>query len=436
MNSKQIAPKINSDLFSIRDSQFAKQIQQVLNDRNKKEAFFNFLLYANLLSFIATLLALYGLTFIKTAILMGAGLLLLTVNLVLVRLYAHQKKTRIHIWLSSLRTIIYDGILASTFFFILISETTISPLVAILAILASSLASLAFSSRSVVISIISKGILFAVAAIYGVIANDGSYSTISIVFPIIIFYTLLSTMLYWLHIRQIRQIHNLLQQQYLHNKLEREQELRKRLFLYIGHDLRQPINALGILLHSAQEQSEIIDDAKQCVRSSKRLIDDIVQIATYQGEQLVVNVSKFSINKLLTNIEQEYATDALAKNCDLRIVACSLSIRNDFQLVSRTIKNFVANAITHAPGKKILIGVRRRKNTLEIQVHDQGPGIADDEQSLIFTEFSQGSNGHKESGFGLGLTIAKHFVETCNGQIIFNSGVGRGSMFGVAYQKD
>ena len=106
-------------------------------------------------------------------------------------------------------------------------------------------------------------------------------------------------------------------------------------------------------------------------------------------------------------------------------------IYNDPKFVERIIKNFVANAIKHAEGSTILVGVRRRVHSIDILVKDSGPGITDADKTIIFNEFVKGESTCSDIGFGLGLAIAEHYAEVCKAEILFDSTLGKGTSFGL-----
>jgi signal transduction histidine kinase len=82
-------------------------------------------------------------------------------------------------------------------------------------------------------------------------------------------------------------------------------------------------------------------------------------------------------------------------------------------------------------GGRITITANKTENGAEISVSDTGIGIPPAEQSTIFEEFRQvgGDYAHKKEGTGLGLTLAKKFVELHGGKIWVESEVGKGSTF-------
>src|SRR3546814_968344 len=87
-------------------------------------------------------------------------------------------------------------------------------------------------------------------------------------------------------------------------------------------------------------------------------------------------------------------------------LACSSVVRSDAQLLRRIVQNRLSNALKYTDSGSILLGARRRGETLSIEIHDTGPGIAAEYHQAIFEEFRRVSPaGTRASGLGLGLAI-------------------------------
>ena len=104
----------------------------------------------------------------------------------------------------------------------------------------------------------------------------------------------------------------------------------------------------------------------------------------------------------------------------------------DERKIKQILLNLLSNAVKFTPeGGRISITANKTENGAEISVSDTGIGIAPEDQPKIFEEFRQvGSDSmHKTEGTGLGLTLAKKFVELHGGKIWVESEVGKGSTF-------
>src|SRR5512141_737171 len=100
--------------------------------------------------------------------------------------------------------------------------------------------------------------------------------------------------------------------------------------------------------------------------------------------------------------------------------------------IKQVLLNLLSNAVKFTPeGGRIGINAKKVDGSVEISVSDTGIGISPEDQAKIFEEFRQvgGDYAHKTEGTGLGLTLAKKFVELHGGRIWVESEVGKGSTF-------
>jgi signal transduction histidine kinase len=104
----------------------------------------------------------------------------------------------------------------------------------------------------------------------------------------------------------------------------------------------------------------------------------------------------------------------------------------DERKIKQILLNLLSNAVKFTPeGGRIGINAKQTNGAVEISVTDTGIGIAPEDQPKIFEEFRQvnADYAHKSEGTGLGLTLAKKFVELHGGRIWVESEMGKGSKF-------
>jgi signal transduction histidine kinase len=106
-------------------------------------------------------------------------------------------------------------------------------------------------------------------------------------------------------------------------------------------------------------------------------------------------------------------------------------IVGDERKIKQVLLNLLSNAVKFTPeGGRITINARPINAAVEISVTDTGIGIAEQDQPKVFEEFRQvGNDNAKTEGTGLGLTLAKKFVELHGGRIWVESELGKGSTF-------
>ena len=108
-------------------------------------------------------------------------------------------------------------------------------------------------------------------------------------------------------------------------------------------------------------------------------------------------------------------------------------VHSDPQLLEQMIRNLLSNALKYTKGGKVLLGCRRRKGMLSIEVWDTGVGIRGEELQAIFDEYHQVDNAVREPGrgLGLGLSIVKRLGDLLNHHIRVRSQPGKGSVFAI-----
>ena len=109
----------------------------------------------------------------------------------------------------------------------------------------------------------------------------------------------------------------------------------------------------------------------------------------------------------------------------------SLWTESDPKYLRRILQNFLSNAMKYTASGKILLGCRRRGDTVEICVYDTGPGISEAHQQRIFDDFYRITSNTSIEGAGLGLGIALRFSDLLEHKIRVHSEDDRGSLFSI-----
>ena len=211
----------------------------------------------------------------------------------------------------------------------------------------------------------------------------------------------------------------------------------------MSHELRTPLNAiigfsevLGERLFGElnEKQAEYTEDILSSGRHLLSLINEILDLSKVEAGRMELEVAAFDLPLAIDNARtfvRERATKhgiTLEVDVDERLG----EIVGDERKIKQILLNLLSNAVKFTPeGGRIGIEARQADGVVEISVSDTGVGIAPEDQPKIFEEFRQvGSDyAHKTEGTGLGLTLAKKFVELHGGKIWVESEVGKGSKF-------
>jgi two-component system CheB/CheR fusion protein len=115
------------------------------------------------------------------------------------------------------------------------------------------------------------------------------------------------------------------------------------------------------------------------------------------------------------------------------VLRCGLFIRSDRKLLEQMVRNLISNALKYTQRGRVLLGCRRRRGKLRIEVWDTGIGIPESELKAVFEEYYQVDNAARQrsQGLGLGLSIVKSLGELLHHRIRVRSRHGKGSVFSI-----
>jgi signal transduction histidine kinase len=214
---------------------------------------------------------------------------------------------------------------------------------------------------------------------------------------------------------------------------------KSRFLAAASHDLRQPMQALTLFVAQLRDGVQapahrpLIDRIAAAVATMNELFTALLDISKLDAGAVTPNVTEFPIARVLARIETTFAGAALEKKLALRVVSSRAWVRSDAIMLERILLNLVSNAVRYTPHGKVVVGCRRRAETLRIEVYDSGPGIAEDQHRNIFEEFYQVAEpGHEQrGGIGLGLAIVDRLCRLLGHSVELTSAIGKGSRFTI-----
>ena len=199
----------------------------------------------------------------------------------------------------------------------------------------------------------------------------------------------------------------------------------------MSHELRTPLNAIIGFSEVLQEklfgelnekQAEYTDDILTSGRHLLSLINEILDLSKVEAGRMELELATFDLPLAIDNARtfvRERATRH-GITLDVKVDERLGDFVGDERKIKQILLNLLSNAVKFTPeGGRIGINARPVDHSVEISVTDTGIGIAPDDQAKIFEEFRQvGTDyAHKVEGTGLGLTLAKKFVELHGGRI-------------------
>ncbi|MGL1886828.1 MAG: ATP-binding protein [Reichenbachiella sp.] len=224
---------------------------------------------------------------------------------------------------------------------------------------------------------------------------------------------------------------------------------KSKLIRILSHDLRAPVNNIKGLAQVLQmTHSETFTDDENSVldhirNESDRLINMITKILNkeaLEGSSNIHDKERVNMSLVTNNIAVNFNTAAVAKNIDIitHIENPQLFILGDEVHIRQIIENLLSNAIKFSDkDKKVNIIVTEHEETIKIEVRDQGPGLTDTDKTKLFKKFEKLSAKptDNEESTGLGLSIVKRYVDQMNGDVWYESEVGKGSSFFLEFKK-
>lgn len=211
-----------------------------------------------------------------------------------------------------------------------------------------------------------------------------------------------------------------------------------------SHDLMQPFNALSLftsMLINKVKNEELADLANHIGDSLnvvEALLSDLVEISRLDSGSQKININDFAIDDLLMPLKNEFMVLTEQDTIAFQYIQSTGVIRSDIRMLRRIIQNFLSNATHYCDDKigikahkknRIVLGVRHKKDHLCIEVWDNGPGIAQDKQKIIFQEFERLEQNREVPGLGLGLAISERIANLLGLKISLRSVEGKGTVF-------
>ncbi len=227
-------------------------------------------------------------------------------------------------------------------------------------------------------------------------------------------------------------------------RAERADQVKSAFLASMSHELRTPLNAIinftefvidGDVGTVNGEQSQLLSQVVGSANHLLSLINDVLDMSKIEAGSLTLFVED-DIN--LSSIVDEVVTlgRALLNNKPIELraeVEPNLPvIRGDRQRIVQILLNLMSNACKYTQQGEIKVSARQANTEIRIAVADTGPGIAAQDQVLVFEAFKQTSTGLRQSGStGLGMPIAKNLAEAHGGRLWLESEPGKGATFYV-----
>ncbi|RXP44458.1 PAS domain S-box protein [Lutibacter sp. HS1-25] len=224
-------------------------------------------------------------------------------------------------------------------------------------------------------------------------------------------------------------------------KAEQSDRLKSAFLANMSHEIRTPMNGIlgfsNLLKQpnlSGENQQKFIAIIEKSGARLLNVIQEIVDISKIESGVTSIILSEINVNEKLEDVYNLLKIDAEEKGVQLIYNSQTnkeFKIKTDSEKLYMILTNLVKNAIKYTDEGSVEFGYQQKESCLEFYVKDTGIGIALDRQEAIFERFIQADIADTEArqGAGLGLAIAKAYVEMLEGDIWLESTVAKGSTF-------
>ena len=226
--------------------------------------------------------------------------------------------------------------------------------------------------------------------------------------------------------------------------LEAELRARDDFLLIAAHELRNPMTPISarleLLLARARQMSggvpagllHGLELLEGLVNAYLRRATSLLEVARVSSGKLNLQTAEVDLSALIRQVTENMLPLAESAGCQVRItVEDGVSALCDPMAVEQILENLLSNAIRFGPGRPVEVSLASDGGVARLSVRDEGVGISDCDQALIFERFARSRRANPNGGFGVGLWVTRQLVRAMRGEISVASRRGAGSAFSV-----
>jgi two-component system sensor histidine kinase/response regulator len=209
----------------------------------------------------------------------------------------------------------------------------------------------------------------------------------------------------------------------------------------VMHDFRGPLAILLLSIETLQderlkfspkEKSNLLAEMRHQIAHMSQMLEELLSQAETEHKACPAHFSEVELSGLCRRIVDEIRLLNRQRTVELVVPEQEVVVQTDELLLRQTILNLLLNAVKYSPSeKRVLLRVCQDKESVDIEIQDQGIGISAEDQKRIFKPFERGSNSEATHGSGYGLCIVKSYLDRIGGELDVKSEQGIGSCFTV-----
>jgi signal transduction histidine kinase len=232
---------------------------------------------------------------------------------------------------------------------------------------------------------------------------------------------------------------------------DQDEQTRRDFVANVSHELRTPVSIIKGFADSLQEDYEILSENKRKSFLSKiqknaerlnSLVEDLLVLAKLEKPKTTLSKEPLDLCELVREIKEQFLQrkESCLPKLILLCPAVPVRILADPQKLISVFENLIDNAIIHAGGLSqisIRISENLEDNSITSEVEDDGKGIEQEDQEMLFERFYRVDKGRSRNtgGTGLGLSITREIIDAHNGEISVRSKVDSGTVFSFKIPK-
>ena len=227
--------------------------------------------------------------------------------------------------------------------------------------------------------------------------------------------------------------------------LKKSGQYKSQFLANMSHELRTPLSSIisyseilkAELFGSLNsKQKKYTDNILESSEQLQQLINSILDTAKIDAGKMTLDIGNYTLSEVIRESLSIVEILAYKKNIDIQnnMLEEDIIVRIDFRKTKQALCNILSNAIKFTPdGGQIKITSSQIGSSIRIVIEDNGIGIKKEDQERIFNEFEQADNSYERQyeGTGLGLPLAKKFVEMQGGTIYLVSEINKGTKVAI-----
>ena len=211
----------------------------------------------------------------------------------------------------------------------------------------------------------------------------------------------------------------------------------------VAQELGSPIDALGLLARALRhreleaEAVAILDQMDLGLMQLRRQVTAVLDIVRTDCCLARSEQSSFPLMPLFDKLALQTSYLAYENEVTVSIIPTAVNVVSDPAALEVMLRNLLVNSLFFAKGGRVLLGCRRRGSTVEIQVWDNGIGIPQQHQAIIFEPLQKlNDESHVVQGLGIGLTLVRELARIQGHGLDLRSEPSKGSVFSLTLPRD